>query len=99
MLKIPYQEESLLKSYLSRLVITLEAHAISLDPPAPPPPVKDGQPGQGPGPKQIRELLFAGTVDEREEPVVAFHGAGSEEDDEPGHVLAVWKLDVFLSEP
>ncbi|KAI9840348.1 MAG: hypothetical protein M1838_004117 [Thelocarpon superellum] len=97
-LRTPYQEEHLLTSYLSRLVIALDAHAVNLHPPPPPPNGRDDSPTAPT--KPARDLIFSGTVNELEDPLIIVHGgAPDSEEEDPGHVFAVWKLNVFLGRP
>ncbi|KAI9816401.1 MAG: hypothetical protein M1832_005068 [Thelocarpon impressellum] len=68
-LRVPYQGEDVLKSYLSRLAITLEAHAVNLQPPQPTtgddvPPVT---------PMQTRDLIYSAIVNDSEEPLILVH--------------------------
>ena len=95
-LRLPYQEENVLTSYLSRLSITLEAHALNQQqpPPSPPPPSGDVPP---PTPIQTKDLIYSGTVNETEEPLIIVHGTSEGADDDgQGHVFAIWKATVFL---
>ena len=84
MLQTPYQEEQTLKSYVSRLDIALEAHAISSNP---------GHPATGES--QPKDVIWSGTIDVAEDPVLVVEE--SEEDDEARSVFIIWKSAVTLS--
>lgn len=92
-LRTPYQEESVLKSYLSRLAISLDAYAVNRRQ-RQSNAGEDGSPAQA---KAARDLIYSGTVNEHEDPLIILRGGSHEPDGEnQGHVFAVWKLNVFL---
>ena len=91
MLRTPYQDEPKLKSYLSRLAIALEAHAISsvlTDTSA-----RDASHGLSSG--QARDVIWAGKVNTGEEPVIVIEEAIEGEDSRD--MFVIWKLIAFLS--
>lgn len=89
-LRCPYVEEDILRPSLRSLIISLEAQIANgsiAD--------RDGQPSS--------EVIFTGTIDEKEEPTILF-GVPRDHDANEGeasrqYVVAVWKLPVFLSRP
>ena len=90
-LRTPYLEEDTLKTYLSRLTITVDGHAINRQQQL----FLDGQPAH---PGQLKELVYSGRIQDFEDPLIIVHGPGEgSNDSEKGHMIAVWKLDVFLS--
>ena len=96
MLQTPYREESELKSLLSRLHITLEAHAVNPDAP-PQLPAKDGQ--MQPPPVRPRELLYSRRVDDGQDPFVVLSQDPQDEGiGKSGHLIVTWKMSVFLGE-
>ncbi|KAI9775974.1 MAG: hypothetical protein M1839_000673 [Geoglossum umbratile] len=92
-LRTPYIEEDTLKSYLSRLTINIDAHAINKQQQL----FTDGQPVH---PGQLKELLYSGKIQDFEDPLIIVHGSGEESNNsEKGYIVAVWKLNVFLGRP
>ncbi|KAF2761865.1 hypothetical protein EJ05DRAFT_496753 [Pseudovirgaria hyperparasitica] len=90
-LRTPYIEESLLKSYLSRLILTLECRVTST---APPPKV------QGEQVPPTKELLISETIKDSWEPLVII----SKEHDlqkkgASAHMHLIWKADICLGHP
>ncbi|KAF2460812.1 TRAPP trafficking subunit Trs65-domain-containing protein [Lineolata rhizophorae] len=96
-LRTPYSDENNLKSYLLRLAISLEAHAVGTQTV---PHEATGEAPRGP-PPQAKEVLYSETIKESEEPLVIARGSQSSEEERgiPQHIFALWKLDVFLSHP
>ena len=44
-----------------------------------------------------RDLIYSGTVNEKDDPLIIVHGGSDQADDvNHGHVFAIWKLNVFL---
>lgn len=86
-LRLSNCSESLLKSQLPRLNINVEAFAASAQNP------QDGD-GDNNGP--TKDLIFAGTVKETEDPLIVVNEF---EDDQGGgsHVFVIWKVETFLS--
>ncbi|RYN38835.1 hypothetical protein AA0119_g8290 [Alternaria tenuissima] len=80
----PLLEEATLKSYLARLVISVEAFAFSTVPPS-------DQDAKATPPK---EVIFSGTINHKDEPMVINHGEGHS-----AHTYVVWKVDVFIARP
>lgn len=87
-LQTPYLDEDALRSYLSRLVITLEAHA------------RNSVHTKGPGVPLDHEPIFSGSVNESDDPVIVVQAPeeGADGSDQ-GHILVVWKLAATLSRP
>ena len=79
----PLLDEATLKSYLARLVINVEAFAFSTVPPS----------DQDPKATPPKEVIFSGTINHIDEPMVVNHGEG-----ESAHTYVIWKVDVFIGE-
>ncbi|MCJ1475964.1 hypothetical protein MMC13_004628 [Lambiella insularis] len=93
-LRTPYQDESQLKVYISRLHIVLEAHAIS----SPSSTAHSADPRQVQAVNQPRDVIWSGKIDVLEDPIIVVEE--SEEGDEDGQaVLVIWKLTSFLTRP
>ncbi|KAI9839976.1 MAG: hypothetical protein M1819_000168 [Sarea resinae] len=88
-LRTPYLDEATLKSYLSRLSISLEAHVAHLHPPE----SRSSQHAQQP---DHTELIFSAAVSEGDDPLIVVHESGSNGD---RHIFVAWKLQVYLSRP
>ena len=88
-LRTSYIEEDTFKSYLSRLAIAIDAHAINKQQQF----LVDGQPAH---PGQLKELVYSGRIQDFEDPLIIVHGSGRSNNSGKGHVMAVWKLNVFL---
>lgn len=88
-LRTKYLEESLLKSYISRIGIVLEAHAISSAQVA----SADGK--NEARASEARDVIWTGRVDVSKEPIMAVED--SEDEGGQRHVLLIWKLLAFLS--
>ncbi|KAF2735208.1 hypothetical protein EJ04DRAFT_534376 [Polyplosphaeria fusca] len=82
-LRTPLLQEVSLKSYLSRLAITLEAFVFG-SAPSPEPEAK------APPPK---ELIYSETIKDSNEPLVLRHEQDS------SHVYVIWSVDVFIGRP
>lgn len=86
-LQTSYFDERALRSYLGRLVVTLEAQVVNTQPEQ-----HDGPPSQ--------EVIYTGTVEDTEDPLIVVQGpdenvtTGGE-----GHILVVWKMAAFLGKP
>ncbi|RDW94578.1 hypothetical protein BP5796_00341 [Coleophoma crateriformis] len=83
-LQTPYFDERTLRSYLGRLIITLEAQVVNT--------VAENYEGAPPS-----ETVYTGSVQDTEDPIIVVQGpneAGSE-----GHILVVWKMSAFLGRP
>ncbi|RBQ94520.1 hypothetical protein VDGD_08778 [Verticillium dahliae] len=88
-LRTPLADETTLRSYLSRLHISLEAQIVN----------SQAQDRDGP---PASDTIFEGVVEETDDPFIVVDAAEeSDSDDEQSqpHVYAVWKLPVFLSRP
>lgn len=83
-LKTPILEASILKSYLARLVITVEALAFSTIPPP------DGELQLGPK----KESIHSSTLKDTDKPLILRHGDGDD-----AHVYVIWKVEAFISRP
>ena len=81
-----------LESCISRLSISIDAHAISSNPRS----STGSEPQQGSSGNQSRDVIWSGAVNVTEEPVIVVQE--SEDDVEDRHVLILWKLKAFLSE-
>ncbi|MCJ1385036.1 hypothetical protein MMC17_008154 [Xylographa soralifera] len=88
-LRTPYQDETQLKGYISRLHIVLEAHAISSL-------SRGGDSHQGQTVNQPRDVIWSGKVNVSEDPIIVVEE--SDDDDEGQAVLVIWRLIAFLSE-
>lgn len=96
MLQTPYREEGELKSLLSRLHITLEAHAVNPHAPTQVP-AQNGQ--MQPPPVRARELLVSRKVDDGQDPFVMLsHDPQDEGIGKSGHLIVAWKMSLFLGE-
>ncbi|KAH0566083.1 hypothetical protein GP486_000521 [Trichoglossum hirsutum] len=90
-LRTTYLGEDTLKSYLSRLAITLDAYAVSKQQQLP----TDGQSAGQP-----QELVYSGKVQDFEDPLIIVHGSGEGGDEvENSHIITIWKLNAFLVRP
>jgi hypothetical protein len=83
--RTPLLESALLKSYLARLLVNVEAFAFST---APPP---DQDPKAGPP----KELIYSGTINHTDEPTVVNHGKGDGGD---AYTYAIWRVNIFICE-
>jgi hypothetical protein len=87
-LRTTYLGEDTLKSYLSRLTITLDAYAVNKQQQLP----MDGQPAGQP-----QELVYSGRVQDFSDPLIIVHGSGEGSNEvEKSHIITVWKLNAFL---
>jgi TRAPP trafficking subunit Trs65 len=82
-------EEDMLRSYLSRLTIAIDAHAINKQQQ----PFVDGQPAH---PSQLKELVYSSRIQDFEDPLIIVHATGGSKNSGKGHIMAVWKLNVSL---
>jgi hypothetical protein len=90
-LRTPWADEQTLRSYLGRLVISLEAQVANTH--------MAGRDNSPPG----SDVIFTGTVEDTEDPFILVDNS-EDSDAEDGqvprqHVYAVWKLPVFLGRP
>jgi hypothetical protein len=86
-LQTPYFDERALRSYLSRLVINLEAQVVNSQPDN-----HEGPPGQ--------EVIYTGSVQDGEDPLIVVQGTDeTDETTRSGHILVVWKISAFLIRP
>lgn len=86
-LQTPYFDERALRSYLTRLVVTLEARVVnsSLE-------NHDGPPGH--------EIIYSGSVDPKQDPLIIVQGPDEEDNkNDEGHVLVLWKQSVVINRP
>ncbi|KAH7403481.1 TRAPP trafficking subunit Trs65-domain-containing protein [Cadophora sp. MPI-SDFR-AT-0126] len=86
-LQTPYFDERTLRSYLGRLVISLEAQVVNSR--------VDGStspPGQ--------EVIYNGSVQDSEDPLIIVQGPDETDPSAgEGHILIVWKMSAFLVRP
>ncbi|TGO42887.1 hypothetical protein BHYA_0004g00130 [Botrytis hyacinthi] len=86
-LQTPYFDERSLRSYLNRLIISVEAQVINAN-------------GEHQDSSAGRELIYKGSVQENDEPLIVVQGSdeadGTNNDD---HILLIWKLSAFLARP
>lgn len=87
-LKAPWQEETVLRSRLERLAISIEAHIVN------------GSVPDGPSPP-VTELIFKGSVPDVADPfiIVDEEEAGDSEGETHQCIYAIWKLPVLLPRP
>ena len=88
-LKTSYKDEKPLKEQISRLAITLEAHAISSPTVATPTSERPNSSASQP-----RDVIWTGKVDVSEEPFTIV--AGGVEQEGRQDVFLIWKLSAFL---
>ena len=79
--RTPFLGEDVLKAYLERLAINLEAFVLSTVPPPEPE-------AKAPPPK---EVVYSETIKTSNEPIVICY-----EDEDSPHMYVVWKVDVFI---
>lgn len=79
--RTPVLEDTILKTYLARLVVNVEAFAFSTAPP----------PEQDPKSGSLKELIYSGTVKSTDEPSIVTHGEGDD-----AHTFVIWKVDIFI---
>ncbi|KAF1984733.1 hypothetical protein K402DRAFT_335957 [Aulographum hederae CBS 113979] len=92
-LRTPFIDENLLKSYLSRLAINLEAYATGI---VVPPNAKSGHDIQ----VGHKEILLSETLKESEEPFVVASNSEAEDDNSAQRYVHIfWRLNVTLSRP
>ncbi|ROT36951.1 hypothetical protein SODALDRAFT_335168 [Sodiomyces alkalinus F11] len=92
-LRAPLLDEATLRSYLTRLHISLEAQVVN------------GQ-SAGKDTPPASDTIFEGVVEDTDDPFIVVNAA-EDSDDEDGedhpqqqpHIYAVWKLSVFLARP
>ncbi|KAI9734869.1 MAG: hypothetical protein M1834_001949 [Cirrosporium novae-zelandiae] len=99
-LRLPYVEEDVLKSFLNRVTLTVEVQIVQVQPAQPPRPVldRDGRP-KDPLPR-LKEVIFHTDINGSEEPIVIVRGNDDDEDEKHTHLIyALWKVDTLLSRP
>ncbi|KAI8936547.1 hypothetical protein NX059_006950 [Plenodomus lindquistii] len=82
--RTPLLEDNILQSYLSRLLVNVEAFAFSTAP------LQDQDPKSAPP----KELIHSGTITGAHEPKVLRHGEGDR-----AYSYVIWKVDIFISRP
>jgi hypothetical protein len=88
---MPYLEENSLKLYLSRLAITLEVHAINTHRLS-----TEGDDVQS-VPTRTKDLLYSATMKDTDDPLIIVSDAEDRGNEGDGrHVLAIWKMQVFI---
>lgn len=86
-LRLSNCSESSLKSQLPRLNVAVEAYAASS---------QNTTEGDGESNGPMKDLIFAGTVKETEDPLIVVNEF--EDDDGDGsHIFVIWKVEAFLS--
>ena len=91
-IRIPYHDESQLKSSLDRLEITVEAQAFGYAPANP-----IGQDGSRESSvSQSRDVIWSDSVDMSQEPIIVVQQEDGQVADH--YVFVVWRLQAFLSE-
>ncbi|KAL9079993.1 MAG: hypothetical protein Q9157_001190 [Trypethelium eluteriae] len=102
-LRAPVTGEDILKSYLSRLAINLQAHAVDI---APQPPSKD--PPSNPNTStarslaQPKDLLYSEDIAQSQHPFIAVRAVSDEEDAEEvdtQQVYVIWRKTIYLGRP
>lgn len=88
---MPHSEELELQSFVSRLAIVVEAHAIGSSRPLETHNVPQEQPLS-----ENRDIIWSAAVDTAEEPLVLIQQKGVQT--AKLHVFVTWKLTAFLSE-
>lgn len=91
-LRTPYQDEIRLKHHISRLVIVLDAHAISSTSPA----ILSANAHYGASTSQNRDIIWSGKVDTLDDPIIVVEE--SVEDKGGRDVLVIWGLAASLRE-
>lgn len=92
MLRTLYHDESQLKLDISRLAVSLEVHAINSPPNAP---RRQQVDGGGQVKDQNRDVLWSGSINTSDDPIVVVRG--SESMGERPQVYVFWKLTLLLS--
>ncbi|TEY74211.1 hypothetical protein BOTCAL_0075g00130 [Botryotinia calthae] len=86
-LQTPYFDERSLRSYLNRLIINVEAQV-------------DNTNGEHQDSSAGRELIYKGSVQENDEPLIVVQGPDKADSaDNDCHILLIWKLSAFLARP
>jgi hypothetical protein len=81
--RTPMLDDAVLKSYLARLLVNVEAFAFST---APPP---EQEPKVGPP----KELIYSRTINHTDEPTVVNHGEGDH-----AYTYVFWEVKIFIGE-
>ncbi|KAF1837196.1 hypothetical protein BDW02DRAFT_491843 [Decorospora gaudefroyi] len=82
--RTPSLDDDILKSYLARLLVNVEAFAFSTSPP----------PEQEPKDVPPKELIHSSTINHTDEPTVVNHGEGDD-----AYTYVIWKVDIFIARP
>ncbi|OAX83434.1 hypothetical protein ACJ72_02197 [Emergomyces africanus] len=90
-LRLTNCSEHSLKTHLPRLTVQLEAYAVHEAA------SEDGE-NEIPQQQEARDLIFSGTVNDDEDPLVVVNEVEDEED-VVNYVYVIWKLDTFLNRP
>ncbi|KZF22301.1 hypothetical protein L228DRAFT_268776 [Xylona heveae TC161] len=93
-LQTPYIPENKLRSYLSRLNLTLEAHLVNLQP-------NHHQEGLSHGIAiQQKELIYSGEVEQSVDPLtIVERSAGGAEEASDRSIFVLWKKSIVLTRP
>lgn len=78
----PLLEDEILRSYLARLVVNVEAFAFSTAPPL------ENEPKTAP-----KEIIYSSIIKPEDEPTVVRHGEGDQ-----AYTYVIWKVEVFICE-
>ena len=90
MLQTPYQDEPKIKSYISRLMIALEAHAINSSS------AGLGKDAPAVSRNQARDVIWSSKLDVMQDPVIVVEEATDGENGRSMYVI--WKMSAVLSE-
>lgn len=96
MLRTLYHDESQLKLDISRLAVSLEVHAINSPPNVPGRQHAQQVDGGGQVKDQNRDILWSGSINTSDDPVVVVRG--SDNVGERPQVYVFWKVTVLLSQ-
>ena len=96
MLRTPYHGERQLKSDVSRLVVSLEIHAINSPPNAPDRRHEQQADGGAQVKDQNKDVIWSGSINMADDPITVVQGSDNE--NERRQVYVFWKLTVLLSQ-
>ncbi|KAL9090662.1 MAG: hypothetical protein Q9165_005150 [Trypethelium subeluteriae] len=101
-LRAPVVGKAILKSYLSRLAINLQAHAVDIGP-RPPPKDSSSNPNTAAARSlaQPKDLLYSEDIAQSQDPFIAVRAVSGEEDEEidTQHVYVIWRKTIYLGRP
>ncbi|MCJ1354311.1 MAG: hypothetical protein MMC33_004299 [Icmadophila ericetorum] len=90
-LQTPYQDESKIKSYISRLLIALEAHAINSSS------AGLGKDAPAVSRNQARDVIWSSKLDVMQDPVIIVEEATDGED--ARYIYVIWKMSAVMNRP